>query len=162
VTLYDTLYGTEPVMKPPFSLASQPWLDAPETQRLLQALEAGGAPARFVGGCVRNALLGMKVEGIHLATPPEPPAGQAVLQAAGLRSVPTGLAHGTVTAIVEGRAFEVTSLRRDVETDGRHAIVTFTQDWLEDAQRRDFTMNAIYAGADGTLFDPVGGIADLR
>ena len=162
VTLYETLYGGEHSATPSLSLASKPWLGAPATRRVLAALEAKGAPARFVGGCVRNALLGVSVKDIDIATPEEPETVMRLLDAAGIRVVPTGLAHGTVTAIVDGTPFEITTLRRDVATDGRHATVAFTRDWEEDARRRDFTMNAIYAGADGALYDYVGGARDLH
>lgn len=145
----------------PFSLAGAPWLDAPDTRRLMAALAASGSQPRFVGGCVRNALLGLEVSDIDVATPDPPDVVERLLQDAGIKVVPTGLAHGTVTAIVEGRPFEVTTLRHDVETDGRRAKVAFTADWAGDAARRDFTINAIYADAQGTLHDPVAGLADL-
>lgn len=137
------------------------WLSAPATRTVMGALEAarpGGS--RFVGGCVRNSLMGRPVDDIDVATVLEPQAVLAALAAAGLKAVPTGIAHGTVTAIADGRPFEITTLRRDVATDGRHAVVAFSQDWAEDAARRDFRLNAIYAEADGTLHDPAGGIAD--
>jgi len=139
-------------------LEPQPWMSAPETVKVMAVL----GEARFVGGVVRNALLGKPVSDIDIATPHIPEKVIALLKAAGLKAVPTGIAHGTVTAVVKGKAFEVTSLRRDVTTDGRHAVVAFTTDWEEDAQRRDFTMNALYADADGTIYDSVGGIADLE
>ena len=138
-----------------------PWLAEVPAQGLLAALAAAGIEARFVGGCVRDALLGIETGDIDLATPARPEAVIAVLKAAGIKAVPTGLAHGTVTAVLPPRIFEITTLRRDVETDGRHAVVAFGADWAEDAARRDFTMNAIYLAPDGTLFDPVGGRADL-
>lgn len=130
---------------------------------LIAALEAAGGPgcARFVGGAVRNALLGTEVDDVDIATPLTPEAVVAATAAAKIRVVPTGVEHGTVTAIIDGQPFEVTTLRRDVETDGRRAVVAFTGDWAEDARRRDFTMNAIYADARGELIDPTGeGIAD--
>jgi poly(A) polymerase/tRNA nucleotidyltransferase (CCA-adding enzyme) len=117
--------------------------------------------ARIVGGAVRDALAGRPVADIDLATPLEPGAVTAALAAAGIRVVPTGLAHGTVTAVVKGRGFEVTTLRRDIETDGRHAVVAFTADWAADAARRDFTVNAMSMARDGTVFDYFGGAADL-
>lgn len=125
------------------------------------ALTAGGRPARFVGGCVRDALAGRKVTDIDIATPEPPQRVMELLAAAGLKAIPTGLEHGTVTALAGGRSFEVTTLRRDVETDGRRAVVAFTADWDEDAARRDFTINAMSAEPDGTVHDPFGGIADL-
>ncbi|HYM73610.1 MAG TPA: CCA tRNA nucleotidyltransferase [Stellaceae bacterium] len=142
-----------------------PWLTEPAVQRLLAALAAAGIEARFVGGCVRDALLGIDTAAlggdIDLATPARPEAVIAALAKARIKAVPTGLAHGTVTAVTAPRQFEITTLRRDVETDGRHARVAFDAGWEEDAARRDFTINAIYLGADGTLYDPVGGRADL-
>ncbi len=138
-----------------------PWLHEPVVQRLLGALTAAGIEARFVGGCVRDAILGIDGGDIDLATPARPDAVIAALKQAKIKTVPTGLAHGTVTAVVPPRTFEITTLRRDVETDGRHAVVAFGAGWDEDAARRDFTINAIYLGADGTLYDPVGGRVDL-
>lgn len=117
--------------------------------------------ARLVGGCVRDALMGQQVADIDLATPDPPEAVMAALRAAGLKAVPTGLAHGTVTAVARHRGFEVTTLRRDVATDGRHAEVAFTEDWRADAARRDFTINAMSMSADGTLHDYFGGRDDL-
>lgn len=136
-----------------------PWMTAAETRAVLDAL--GGA-GRFVGGAVRNALLGREVADIDIATPLTPDEVTKRLTAAGLGAVPTGIAHGTVTAIAGGKPYEVTTLRRDVATDGRRAVVAFTTDWAEDAQRRDFTMNALYADANGEIFDTVGGVADLN
>lgn len=137
-------------------LDPQPWMTAPETVRLMAVLK----DARFVGGVVRNALLKQPVSDIDIATPLKPAKVIALLEAAGLKAVPTGIEHGTVTAVVEGKPFEVTTLRRDVATDGRHAVVAFTTDWALDAQRRDFTMNALYADAEGVLYDTVGGVED--
>ncbi len=124
--------------------------------------EENAETARFVGGCVRNALLGCKVDDVDIATTLAPETVVERIEAAGLKAVPTGLEHGTVTAVAKGRPFEITTLRRDVETDGRRAVVAFTEDWTEDAKRRDFTLNALYAGADGTLHDPLGGLPDLE
>lgn len=118
--------------------------------------------ARVVGGAIRDVLLGRPVADIDLATPREPEAVIEALTEAGIRAVPTGRDHGTVTAVSQGRGFEVTTLRRDVETDGRHAVVAFTSDWREDAARRDFTINALSMTRDGDVFDYFGGIADLR
>jgi poly(A) polymerase len=146
-------------------LAPQPWMVHPSTTAVMSALtDAGGDDcARFVGGCVRDALLGRAVHDIDIATTLEPPQVIAAVEAAGLKAVPTGIAHGTITAVAHGRPFEITTLRRDVETDGRHATVAFTTDWAEDARRRDFRLNALYADASGRLFDPTGsGIADAR
>lgn len=147
------------------SLAQQPWLTAAATRRVMDAMEAAGGAdcARFVGGCVRNSLLGRPVDDIDIATVLEPAQTIAALEAARIRAIPTGVEHGTVTAVADGRPFEITTLRRDVETDGRRAVVAFTRDWAEDAARRDFTMNALYAGRDGELFDPTGeGLADVQ
>ena len=136
-----------------------PWMTAPETRAVLDALGGNG---RFVGGAVRNALLGKPVSDIDIATPLLPEDVGARLGKAGLGAVPTGIEHGTVTAIANGRPFEITTLRRDVSTDGRRATVAFTADWAEDARRRDFTMNALYADANGEVFDSVGGVEDLK
>ena len=138
------------------------WMCAPETRAVLDALTKDGGEARFVGGVVRNALLAREISDIDIATPLTPEDVTKRLQAAGLGAVPTGIEHGTVTAISNGKPFEVTTLRRDVSTDGRRATVAFTKDWAEDARRRDFTMNALYAGADGEIFDSVGGVKDLK
>jgi poly(A) polymerase len=138
-----------------------PWLAEPPVQRLLAALTAANVDARFVGGCVRDALLDITGGDIDLATPAPPDTVMAALKRAKIKAIPTGLAHGTVTAVIAPRQFEITTLRRDVETDGRHAKVAFDAGWAEDAARRDFTVNAIYMAPDGTLFDPVGGQADL-
>jgi poly(A) polymerase/tRNA nucleotidyltransferase (CCA-adding enzyme) len=118
--------------------------------------------ARLVGGSVRDGLVGRPVQDVDLATPFPPDAVLAALTAAAIRAVPTGIAHGTVTAILGGRPFEITTLRRDVATDGRHAEVAWTDDWQEDAARRDFTINAMSLSPDGTLHDYFGGAADLR
>lgn len=117
--------------------------------------------ARIVGGAVRDAIAGRPVADIDLCTPLPPDQVVAALAKARIKSVPTGLAHGTVTAVVRGRGFEVTTLRRDLETDGRHAVVAFTDDWQEDAARRDFTINAMSMTRDGTVFDYFGGMDDL-
>jgi poly(A) polymerase len=140
--------------------ARNAWMTAPETRAVIAALGEGNA--RFVGGVVRNALLGIAVSDIDIATPLVPDEVTRRLQAAGIKAVPTGIEHGTVTAVADGEPFEITTLRRDVETDGRRAVVAFSTDWAEDAQRRDFTMNALSAAPDGEVFDSVGGVADLR
>ncbi len=125
----------------------------------LEAVRPGGA--RYVGGCVRNTLRGLPAEDIDIATQIMPEQVIAALETAGIRAIPTGIEHGTVTAVHDGVPVEITTLRRDVETDGRRAVVAFTEDWAEDAARRDFRMNAIYAGADGTLHEVVpGSVAD--
>jgi len=143
-------------------IAPQPWMVEPATRRLLGALSAGGVEARFVGGSVRDALLGRPIDDIDIATPASPERVIELLEKTGIKVVPTGLAHGTITAIVPPRHFEITSLRRDVETYGRRARVAFDADWASDAARRDFTINAIFLALDGAIDDPVGGLADLR
>ena len=127
---------------------------------IFSALPEGSV--RFVGGCVRNALMGRQVSDIDLATQLAPNDVIKALDSAKIRYVPTGIDHGTVTAVIDGKPYEITSLRKDVETDGRRAVVSFTQDWAEDAQRRDLTFNALYADYDGQIFDPAGqGLEDL-
>ncbi|MBI3441158.1 MAG: CCA tRNA nucleotidyltransferase [Proteobacteria bacterium] len=135
---------------------------APETQKVMDALREGGGDARFVGGCVRNALSNRKVLDIDIATPLVPEEVMARLTRHKIPYVPTGLKHGTVTAIVDGHPFEITTLRLDVATFGRHAEVKFTDDWAADASRRDFTINAMFCTPEGQIFDPFGGVKDLR
>jgi poly(A) polymerase len=144
-------------------LAGQPWLTAPPSRRVLAALMADGRPARFVGGCVRDGLLGLPDAGrdLDLATPELPEQVTRLLEAARLKAIPTGLSHGTVSTVVDGRRFEITTLRCDVATDGRHATVAFTDDFEADAARRDFTINAMSCDGEGRLFDYFGGRADL-
>ena len=142
--------------------AREAWMTAPATRAVLAALTSDGTDARFVGGAVRNALLGAPVADIDIATPLPPDEVARRLTGAGLEAVPTGIAHGTITAVAMGKPVEVTTLRRDVTTDGRRATVAYTTDWEEDARRRDFTMNAIFAAPDGEIFDPANGIADLK
>ena len=134
------------------------FLAEPAVRAVLGALPG----SRVVGGAVRDAVLGLPVADVDVASPWEPARVMAALRAAGLDVRPTGLAHGTVTAISAGRGFEVTTLRRDVATDGRHAVVAFTDDWRADAARRDFTMNALSLTPEGELFDYFGGVADAR
>lgn len=145
-------------------IAPQPWMVEPATLAVLEALSAGGAEARFVGGSVRDALLGRPIGDIDIATPASPERVIELLGKSGIKVVPTGLPHGTVTAIAgtPPRHFEITTLRRDVETYGRRARVAFDADWAADAARRDFTINAIFLDPDGTIYDPVGGLGDLR
>lgn len=142
-------------------LLPQPWMTADGTRRVISAIEGGGGRARFVGGLVRDALMGRPVSDIDLATDLAPRTVMDRLTAAGIRVIPTGLAHGTVTAVAGGRHFEITTLRRDVETDGRRARIAYTDDWSEDARRRDFTMNALFCDGDGTFYDPMDGLADI-
>jgi len=152
---------TEPGREIPAAhIAPLPWMVAPATRAVLAALGQGNA--RFVGGAVRDALLGREVRDIDIATPLVPDDVMRRLGDAGIKTVPTGLAHGTVTAVVPPSQFEITSLRRDIESFGRHARVTFTTEWCEDAARRDFTLNALYLDPAGAVFDPVGGLGDLR
>lgn len=134
----------------------------PATRRVIEALARGGVAARFVGGAVRDALLGRDVVDIDIATPAPPEAVMGLLTKAGIKVVPTGIDHGTVTAVAPPRHFEITTLRHDVEPLGRRARVAFTGDWAADAERRDFTMNALFLDPDGRIHDPVGGLADLR
>ncbi len=143
-------------------LSAQPWLQAASTQALLAAFARAGYPLRFVGGCVRDAIMGRAVGDVDCATPATPDQVMALLAAAQIKCVPTGLAHGTVTAIIAHQPFEITTLRRDTACDGRHAEVAFTTDWAEDAQRRDFTMNALYCDAEGHIHDYTQGIADAQ
>ena len=138
------------------------WLDWPESRAVCDALGADGHRALFVGGCVRNALLGAPVSDLDIATDATPEETVRLAEAAGLKAVPTGAAHGTITVVSGTRPFEVTTFRRDVATDGRHAVVAFSTRAEEDAARRDFTMNALYAEPDGSLIDPLGGLPDLR
>jgi poly(A) polymerase len=142
----------------------QPWMTAAPVRRVMDALErARPGSARFVGGCVRNALLGEPIADVDIATQLTPPEVEAAMRAADIAVHPTGIEHGTLTVVTDQQPFEVTTLRRDVETDGRRAVVAFTQDWAEDAQRRDFRINALYAAPDGELFDPTGGgLTDAR
>ena len=139
-----------------------PWLREGPLARLLAVLNREGEEARVIGGAVRNALLGLPHGDIDVATTALPEEVIRRAGAAGFKPVPTGLAHGTITVVVEGRPFEVTTLREDVETFGRHATVQFGRDWQRDAERRDFTMNAFSLSADGTVHDYVGGEADLK
>lgn len=142
-------------------LAPQPWMTSPAARRVMDALDATRpGSARFVGGCVRNALLGEPVADIDIATQLTPDRVEQAMHKAGVAVHPTGVEHGTLTVVADRQPFEVTTLRRDVTTDGRRATVAFTEDWGEDAQRRDFRMNALYAARDGEVFDPSGGGLD--
>ena len=141
--------------------AKMPWMQSADVLTLFGAFPEGSL--RFVGGCVRNALWNEPVGDIDLACQLNPEAVTSALDAAEIRYVPTGIEHGTVTAVIDGTPYEITSLRRDVETDGRRATVAYTTDWAEDAQRRDLTINALYADLSGRVFDPTGqGLADMK
>ncbi len=143
------------------TLAGADWLKDKDLQAVLGALNAEDGATRIVGGAVRNALFGEPVKDVDLATIFVPAEVIKRAEAGGLKTAPTGIDHGTVTVIAHGTPFEVTTLRADVETDGRRAVVAFTRDWLEDARRRDFTINALYCDGEGTIFDPLGGLPDV-
>ena len=153
-------------MTPALRIAVQPWVTEAPLRAVMAALaadEATGAPvALFVGGCVRDALLGRPVGEVDIATVLLPDEVMARLRRAGLKAIPTGIEHGTVTAVADSQPFEITTLRVDVRPKGRHADVAFTDDWQADAERRDLTMNALFLSPVGEVFDPVGGLADLR
>ena len=138
-----------------------PWLKDAALQRLLAVLGEGGEEARVAGGAVRNALLGEDAGDIDIATTTLPDETVSRAKRAGFKAIPTGYEHGTITVVAAGVPHEVTTLRADVETDGRRAKVRFGRDWAQDAARRDFTINALYATADGTVIDLVGGLADI-
>jgi poly(A) polymerase len=143
-------------------LSPQPWMTWPETQAVVAALQADGRGVRYIGGCVRDGLLRRPVRDVDIATPDPPEVVMALLDRAGLKAVPTGIDHGTVTAVAGGRPFEVTTLRQDVATDGRHAEVRWTEDWKADAARRDFTINALSARPeDGAIYDYFDGLDHL-
>ncbi|HEY1735024.1 MAG TPA: CCA tRNA nucleotidyltransferase [Methylovirgula sp.] len=146
----------------PAPRAAKALLDDASLRRVLTLLDCDGEEARVIGGALRNALLGQPVLECDIATTAKPEAVTARAEAAGLRAIPTGIAHGTVTLLVDGKTFEVTTLREDIETDGRHAKVRFARDFAADAQRRDFTINALSMSRDGMLYDYVGGLEDLR
>lgn len=151
-------------MQPARKIAPPAWMEDARSARLMHVLGGYEAEpqAMFVGGCVRNAIIGRPVSDIDVATVHPPLQVIEKLKSAGIRYVPTGLDHGTVTAVIEDATFEVTSLRRDIATDGRHAVIAFTDNWREDADRRDFTMNTLLATPDGGVIDPTGrGLDDL-
>jgi len=142
-------------------LSPQAWLSHADTQTVMSTLQAQGATARFAGGCVRDAVLQLPVQDVDIAIDCTPQTTLQLLKDAGIKAIPTGIDHGTVTAVMPSYNFEITTLRRDVETDGRHAVVAYTEDWIEDASRRDLTINAMYADLDGAIYDPWNGLADL-
>lgn len=149
-----------PITEPVGKIPPQPWMDAPETREVLEALSAGGVKVRFIGGCVRD-LFKRPVRDIDIASPEPPEQIMAKLRNAGIKVIPTGIDHGTVTAVVDKASFEITTLRVDVETDGRRAKVAFTDDWVADAARRDFTFNALSCTPVGDVYDYFGGLEDL-
>jgi poly(A) polymerase len=143
------------------SLSDAPWLKSGAAARVLALLDGNGEEARVVGGAVRNALLNIPIGDVDIATTAVPYEVIRRAKAAGIKSVPTGIEHGTVTLIVDAHAFEITTLREDVETFGRKARVAFGRDWVRDAERRDFTINGLSVSADGVVHDHVGGLQDL-
>ena len=149
-------------MKPAATISPQPWMTSAAVRAVLAALGTEDAPARFVGGCVRDAVLGRPVKDIDIATVDPPEEVMFRLADSGIHAIPTGIDHGTVTAVIGKDHFEITTLRIDVETFGRRARVAFTDDWAGDAARRDFTINALFADADGAIYDPLGGLGDLK
>ncbi|MCB1651044.1 MAG: CCA tRNA nucleotidyltransferase [Alphaproteobacteria bacterium] len=154
-------------MKPAQTLTPQDWLQSAPLQKVLAVLNEGAPQddpnALLVGGCVRNALLGQTIDDIDIATRLTPDEVIARMDAAGIKTIPTGIDHGTITAVEDGQPFEITTLRRDVETDGRRAIVAYSTDWAEDARRRDFTINTLLADVKGRVYDPLGeGLKDIQ
>lgn len=152
----------------PLNIGAADWLKNDALIEVMNVLNEGDACARIVGGTVRDALLNIywnrskKIGDIDIASTLKPEANMKRLVRAGIKVIPTGLKHGTITAVIGKKHFEITTLRRDIETDGRHAIIEYTDDWMEDAKRRDFTINALYLDLDGTVYDPLGGFADLK
>ena len=140
---------------------SADWLNKPSTRLVMERLVSGGYKAYFVGGCVRNTLLNIEATDIDIATSAHPKKVLEIMENAGLKALPTGIEHGTVTVVADKRNYEVTTLREDIETDGRRAKVKFSRSIFEDARRRDFSINAIYCEQDGTILDPLEGIADI-
>lgn len=144
------------------SLAGRDWFEKPALKRIFALLKADGGEVRIVGGAVRNALMDLPVVDVDLATTLTPDVVVARAKAAGIKAVPTGIEHGTVTLVIDGEGFEVTTLRRDVETNGRHAQVAFGTDWQTDAERRDLTINALYADEKGEIIDLIDGLPDIE
>jgi len=144
------------------SVAGETWFQDAALQRVMALLNSDGGEARVAGGAVRNALMGLAVADVDIATTLRPEVVVERAKAAGIKAVPTGIEHGTVTLVVDGRGFEVTTLRRDIETNGRHAVVEFGTDWKADAERRDLTINALYADAEGEVIDLVEGLKDIE
>ncbi|MHA1597391.1 MAG: CCA tRNA nucleotidyltransferase, partial [Alphaproteobacteria bacterium] len=142
-------------------LEPQPWMTAPQTVAVMTALMADGHEARFVGGCVRDGVLKRPVNDIDIATPETPERVMELMEQAGIKAIPTGIDHGTITVVNPPLHFEVTTLRVDTQSHGRHATVDFTTDWLADARRRDFTINTLSCNIDGDIYDLLGGLDDL-
>ena len=140
---------------------SADWLSKPSTQLIMQILLSGGHEAFFVGGCVRNALFDLKATDIDISTSATPKRVMELMNQAGLTTIPTGIDYGTVTVVSEKQNYEITTFRKDIETDGRRAKVKYSESVLEDAKRRDFSINAIYSEQDGTILDPLNGIVDI-
>ena len=138
------------------------WLSKASLQTVFDGLQAAGGEVRVNGGAVRNALMREAVRDVDLSTTLLPLETISALEKAGIRAVPTGLEHGTITGVIDGDAYEITTLREDIETSGRHAVVKFGLDWKKDALRRDFTMNAIYCDRNGVIYDPINGMDDLK
>ena len=147
--------------KPGGQILVEPWMETPEIKAVLAAITKNGKEARFIGGCVRDALLKKPVTDIDIATPETPDQITSLLENAGIKAVPVGIEYGTVMAVINRQSFEITTLRKDIKTDGRHAEVEFTEDWRQDAARRDFTFNTISATPDGMIYDYFNGIQDL-
>ncbi|MEP1942651.1 MAG: CCA tRNA nucleotidyltransferase, partial [Sulfitobacter sp.] len=139
-----------------------PWLTSNSARSVYDAVAAAGHQVFYVGGCVRNALLGAPVSDVDMATSATPEQVIHLSKQAGLKPVPTGIDHGTITVVADGIGYELTTFRRDVQADGRRAVVAFSEDIRDDARRRDFTMNALYADREGVIIDPLGGLDDLR
>jgi len=154
--------AADPDTAPPTHPGPVGLMSGTAARRVMQSLMRTGQEARFIGGCVRDAILGIQAADVDIATPLLPDEVTRRLRQDGIRVIPTGIEHGTVTALTEGASFEITTLRRDVETDGRRAVVAFTDDWLEDASRRDFTFNAMSLTPEGELYDPFDGVRDLK
>lgn len=148
---------------PAETITPQAWMEDERTAYVMRTLCQNNVQSLFVGGCVRHAVRGLEVQDIDIATQFEPDRVIELCEAVGIKTIPTGIQHGTITAVYESQSFEITTLRRDLETDGRHATVGYTYDWLEDAQRRDFTMNTLLMDMEGHIYDPTGqGLGDLR
>src|SRR3990167_5989957 len=139
-----------------------PWLTLPALQHLFTLFAKEGALLRLVGGSVRDGLLGLPVSDIDFAVDQPPQWGLELLKKNHIKAIPTGIDHGTITAVIDKKPYQITTLRVDVKAFGRKAEVAFTEDWIQDAKRRDFTINAIYANRTGELFDPVNGLEDLK